>query len=798
MHHDLSRLDSVLGRYPGTEASLIMVLQDVQAEFGFLPCEALEQVAQRLSLPRTRVFSVATFFKAFNLEPQGKTLVQVCAGTACHVRGASLIEDELRRQLELPVDGTTADLRFSLKTVNCVGACGLAPVVITGQTYHADVKPSGVKRLLRRAEQAASEAPGLEPRPVTAPVPRLGSADALLASVAQAQQRRGALRQQVRVCGSTGCLAAGSKQVLGALRQAAADAGLELQAELSQCLEPQQQRLVSFTGCQRRCQEGPLIHVMPGDTLYAGVKPDDAAELVQALQQGVVLERLLGETRRRADHPFYKGQLLLALSTCGRVDPEDLTDYLAVGGFAGLARALVQLSPQQVLEAVERSRLRGRGGAGFATGRKWRTALGAAQRTGRAPYVLCNGDEGDPGAFMDRIIMEGSPFQVIEGMVLGAYALGAREGYIYVRHEYPLAVNRLHCALEQCRAAGLLGPQILGSELSFEIKISRGGGAFVCGESTALMRSIEGKVGEPRAKYVRSAERGLHDAPTVLNNVETWALVPGIVGTADGAERFAAVGTESSSGTKAFSLSGQVLRTGLVEVPMGTTLRQLIFDIGGGMPPGRSFKAVQSGGPSGGCLPAQQLDLPIDFDALAAAGAMMGSGGMIVMDQRTCMVDLARYFVDFLKGESCGKCPPCRLGLGQLSHLLRRITAGHGEAADLDTIEDVAQGMEQTALCGLGTSAPNPVLSTLRYFRAEYEAHLAGRCPAGVCKALIRYEITEACTGCLLCLKPCPTRAISGAKEQRHVIDQQLCTRCGICRSVCNQDAVAVLSGVGP
>jgi NADH:ubiquinone oxidoreductase subunit F (NADH-binding) len=481
------------------------------------------------------------------------------------------------------------------------------------------------------------------------------------------------------------------------------------------------------------------------------------------------------------------------LASCGRIDPEQLDDYLAVGGFAGLARAIRSMTPGDVIDAVEKAGLRGRGGAGFPTARKWRTAVAAAKRTGQAPYVLCNGDEGDPGAFMDRSVMEGAPFQVLEGLILGALAVGAQHGYIYVRHEYPLAVSRLTRAIAICRAAGLLGERILGSDLSFDLRISRGGGAFVCGESTALMRSLEGKVGEPRAKYVRSVERGLHDRPTVLNNVETWALVPGIV--REGPGFLADLGTERSKGTKVFSLVGQVQRTGLVEVPMGTTLRQLVFDVGGGVPTGHAFKAVQTGGPSGGCIPASQLDLPLDFEALTEAGSMMGSGGMIVMDDRTCIVDVARYFVEFLQEESCGKCTPCRLGLPQLSHLLRRVTRGEATAADLARIEDVASGMAGTSLCGLGKSAPNPVLSTLRYFRDEYEAHLRGECPAGVCRALIRYDITERCTGCQLCARSCPTKAITGGKNELHVIDAAACDRCGICRAVCRYDAVQVRSG---
>ena len=792
MQLDLAKVDAILDRYPSDESSLVMVLQDVQTQFHFLPSEALERVADRLDLPRSKVFSVATFYKVFSLSPKGRTVIQVCKGTACHVRGAQLLEDELSRQLRIHVGETTQDGAFTLETVNCVGACAMAPVVIAGGRYHAEVVPSKLRGLVKKASASTAQPPQERAREHS--TPRFASPAELLARSAVLREKLDAIPTKVVVCGGPGCLAAGAREVLDAIHMAAVEANVPVKAEIGACTH--HDTLLSLSGCQGLCQQGPLVHVLPDDVQYVKVKAKDAKAIVEAVSSHTVAEPLLGEARGRADHPFYRGQALRALSTCGQVDPDSLDHYLALDGFAALAKTMAQLEPEQVLDAVDSSGLRGRGGAGFPTGRKWRSAIAAAKASGRPPYVLCNGDEGDPGAFMDRAIMEGSPFQVIEGMILGAYALRAHEGYIYVRAEYPLAVERLERAIRVCTEAGLLGDGILGSGLSFHIRISRGGGAFVCGESTALMRSIEGKVGEPRAKYTRSVERGLHDAPTVLNNVETWALVPGIV--RDGAEAFAALGTKRSKGTKAFSLTGQVRRTGLVEVPMGTTLRQLIFEIGGGVPPGRTFKAVQTGGPSGGCLPESQLDLPVDFDALTDAGSMMGSGGMIVLDDTSCMVDVARYFVRFLLEESCGKCVPCRLGLPQLAFLLTKLTEGNGTLEDIDTIEAIASTMEGNSLCGLGKSAPNPVLSTLRYFRHEYEAHVKGRCPAGVCRALIRYEVTDACTGCLACIKPCPETAITGELETAHLIDQNLCTRCGICRSVCNFDAIRVVSGGEP
>jgi NADH:ubiquinone oxidoreductase subunit F (NADH-binding)/Pyruvate/2-oxoacid:ferredoxin oxidoreductase delta subunit len=536
--------------------------------------------------------------------------------------------------------------------------------------------------------------------------------------------------------------------------------------------------------------------VLPDDILYCQVKRSDVEAIVTRTLAGhEVIEALLyqdpdtGERRKgRDDIVFYNRQTRVALEGCGVVDPESLDDYIARGGYAALAKALTTMTPDEVVDAVDRSGLRGRGGGGYRTGRKWRSCLAAG---GDVRYVICNGDEGDPGAFMDRSIMEGDPFKVIEGMAIGAYALRSAQGYIYVRHEYPLAVERLRKAIDAARGDGLLGDDILGTGFSFDVTISRGGGAFVCGESSALMQSIEGKPGEPRPKYVHSTERGLFDKPTVLNNVETWVTVPPIV--LNGPDWFAAMGTERSRGTKAFSLVGKVKNTGLVEVPMGISLREIIFGVGGGIRDGKAFKAVQTGGPSGGCLPASMLDASVDFDTLTAAQSMMGSGGMIVMDERNCMVDVAKYFIGFLIGESCGKCVPCREGLQQLLVILDGISRGEGKPADLDRIKRLCRVMEAASLCALGRSAVNPVLSTLRHFEDEYAAHIGDhRCPAGVCKALITYSINERCDGCRLCVKPCPANAIHGERKQRHVLDTTACTRCGACEAVCPRDAITV------
>jgi len=586
----------------------------------------------------------------------------------------------------------------------------------------------------------------------------------------------------VRVCVGTGCAAKGANRIYEQFLQAAEESS-SVKVE-TKC-----------TGCHGFCERGPIVVVDPGGILYVGVEEADVEEIWRETVLGDrVVKRLLytdpstEQVCRTAEEiPFYKSQQRIVLAGNGVLDPTRIEDYIAAGGYSALAGAVESMKPEDVLNEVERSGLRGRGGGGFPTARKWRSCRDAR---GRIKYVICNGDEGDPGAFMDRSIMEGNPHCVIEGMIIGAYAIGAKQGYIYVRNEYPLAVTHLTKAVAQAREYGLLGDRILGSKHSFDIRINRGGGAFVCGESTALMASLEGRVGEPRAKYVHTVESGLRERPTDLNNVETWANIPAII--KNGGDWFASVGTENSKGTKVFSLVGKVTNTGLVEVPMGMTLRRIVEEIGGGVRGGKAFKAVQTGGPSGGCIPAEHLDTPVDFDELTRLGSMMGSGGMIVMDEDTCMVNIAQYFIRFLKDESCGKCTPCREGLAQMLDIFDRITRGEGKAGDIDTLTELGALLEGAALCALGKTAAYPVLSTIRYFRDEYEKHIEEqRCPAKVCRGLFIYEINaDACKACGICKKNCPVDAIVGEKKQPHSIVQEKCTKCGTCFDKCPFDAV--------
>jgi NADH-quinone oxidoreductase subunit F len=591
----------------------------------------------------------------------------------------------------------------------------------------------------------------------------------------------------LRVCDGTGCRALGSEIVLAGLREEINRSKLDTPIE------------VIGTGCPGFCECGPLITVYPQRISYQKIKPNDVSEIVsQTLMGGKIIERLLytdpqtgGHIRLEPDLPFYQKQKRLVLDFNGRIDPTKMEDYIALGGYTSLVKALTTMTPEKIIAEVKASGLRGRGGAGFPTGMKWEMCRTNVLKVGLG-YIVCNADEGDPGAFMDRSVIEGNPHSMLEGMLIGAYAMDMHQGFVYIRAEYPLAVENLRIAIRQAEAAGLLGRDILGTGFDFILSVRLGAGAFVCGEESALMASIEGRIGEPRPRPPYPTDSGLWGEPTNINNVETWANIPIIL--AHGGEEYAKIGTGKSKGTKIFSVVGKINNTGLVEVPMGITLREVIYDVGGGIPNGKKFKAAQLGGPSGGCLPAEHLDAPIDYESLTALGAIMGSGGLVVADEDTCMVDFARYFMTFTQQESCGKCVPCRLGTKAMLATLERICDGKGQPGDVEYLLELGEHVKNSSLCGLGQTAPNPVLSTIRYFRDEYEAHIFDKtCPAKVCKGLINYTvIPEKCTGCLVCLRNCTSNAIIGAKQEVHVINPDLCTRCGVCMNVCKFDAILV------
>jgi len=784
---DPGLVDEIIERIGHKQHSAIPLLQAIQTEFRYLPEPVLQRVCESTEITTAQLMGVASFYPQFRHEPAGEHTIRVCQGTACHVAGASLIDQEMRRFLGIAPDhDTDPQRRFTVESVACLGCCTRAPVVqIDERTYG----PLAIDEIAEVLEQVQSVGTNGKGRRAAAGVGR----DAWEGNDAPCE---------IRVGLGSCCVAGGSGRVFEAVENAIAEIGGFAK--------------VKRVGCVGMCHQTPLVEVVAGNghsALYAGVGPDDADAIVRrhvrargwkprlrslvkrgrdlwADQGGNSLAERL--TIHEEDPPvaaFIGPQKTIATEHHGILDPCDIDEYRRHAGFAALRRCLEDCKPEEVIDTIADSGLRGRGGAGFPVAAKWRRVR---QSDGSETFVVANGDEGDPGAFMDRMLMESFPFRILEGLAIAAYAVGAREGVLYIRAEYPLAVERIRDAIQQCERQGFLGKGICGSDFNLSLSVFEGAGAFVCGEETALIASIEGRRGMPRWRPPYPAQRGLEDRPTLVNNVETLANLPWII--RNGPEAFATLGTPRSKGTKVFALAGKIERGGLIEVPMGTTIREIVEDIGGGVKNGGKLKAVQIGGPSGGCIPAALADTPVDFEALTEVGAIMGSGGLVVMDEGDCMVDIARYFLSFTQNQSCGRCTHCRIGTRRMLELLEKLCEGRGKREDLDRIEALAGSVQAGSLCGLGRTAPNPVVTTLRYFREEYEAHLNGECPAGKCAALIGYHVTETCTGCTLCSQHCPADAIPFRPYERHEIDLSLCTRCDICRTTCPEHAIEVMT----
>jgi len=780
---DLTFVEQAVEKIGSGPEKVLELLQAVQGNFGYLPNEALERVCELTQITPASIAGVSSFYNQFRHRPVGRHIIHVCIGTACHVKGADRVYEAFLRHLRIPEgEDTDPQKLFTVEKIACLGCCTLAPAAQIGKVTYGHLSPDTVGTVISdflRYEQD-----------------RASRQQKIRKHWAEESKPRGEIRLGLGSC----CVARGSGKLREALEQALDETGIQL--------------VVKRVGCVGMCHQTPLLEVVLPDNnsfLYARVHPEDAKAIVlrhfEPKQIGwkiknsvsTMLDRILTDktwepvtrysidVRDRPVADFLGKQLHIATDLCGHIDPADLDEYIHNDGFAALQKCVNQLSPDEIISEIEGSGLRGRGGAGFPTYRKW-SAVRNSQSDRK--FVVCNGDEGDPGAFMDRMLMESYPYRIIEGMTIAAYTVGANEGYFYIRAEYPLALERVSQAIEQCQQRGFLGDNILGTDFSLHLKIVAGAGAFVCGEETALMASIEGRRGMPRLRPPYPAESGLWDKPTLINNVETYAVVSWII--RNGFEAFARSGTSSSKGTKVFALAGKVARVGLIEVPMGITLHQIIQDIGGGIAGQLKLKAVQVGGPSGGCVPAELAHIPVDFEALKDVGAMMGSGGLVVLDETDCMVDIARYFLDFTQNQSCGKCTFCRIGTRRMLDILERLCDGQGKKTDIDELEHLAQMVQNTSLCGLGKTAPNPVLSTIKYFRDEYEAHLEKRCPTGKCKALITYSVTDDCIGCSLCAQHCPVDAIEMKPYEKHEIDPEKCIRCGTCKSICPEDAVEV------
>ena len=772
----IARVDAIIDRVGTSRRIIIPLLQALQAEFSYLPSDALQRVYERTEIDRAQMISVSTFYAQFRHIPYGRHIIKVCTGTACHVKGANNVYDAFRRELNMDEETiTTADQQYSIEKIACLGCCALAPVVQIDEKIFGHVQPGRVREVLDEFQQYAQEQ------------------EAQAADEAK-EPPIGEVRLGMENC----CQASGT----AAIYQAVLDASHELGIKVA----------IKPVSCVGACNQVPLIDVaLPDGSIerYPNVKPEEIKEIllhhfkpasrlrrwknallnqIDMFHTDTTWDNILWKSEQERTgtiNTFLSRQKRISTEGYGIISPLDIDEYMAHEGFASLEKAVTTMPRQAVIDTILQSGLRGRGGGGFPTGRKW-SLVAATDKTEK--YVICNGDEGDPGAFMDRILLESYPLRVIEGMIIAGYAVGARKGIFYIRAEYPQAVIRTRKAIELCREKGLLGEKLFGSDFSFDVTIFEGAGAFVCGEETALIASIEGQRGFPRQRPPYPAVEGLFGCPTLINNVETLSQISYII--RHGAEAYRTIGTEKSPGTKVFALAGKVCHGGLIEVPMGTTLNQIIEDIGGGVEGGEKLKAVQTGGPSGGCIPAELCDAPVDFDALTRMGAIMGSGGMVVLSESSCMVDVARYFLSFTCQESCGKCTFCRVGIRRMLDILDRLCTGKGTMEDIDKLEELAISIKQMALCGLGKTAPNPVLSTLKYFRKEYEEHVQGICRTGTCKEMVKLEVTEACVGCTKCAKACPSDAIPYTPYERHHINMEQCVLCGLCIDECSYDAI--------
>jgi NADH:ubiquinone oxidoreductase subunit F (NADH-binding)/NADH:ubiquinone oxidoreductase subunit E/NAD-dependent dihydropyrimidine dehydrogenase PreA subunit len=781
--HIFEEVGRIVAKHGRRIESLIPVLHGIQRAFHYLPEAALRRVCEITDITPARIEGVASFYSQFRFQPAGKHIIRVCTGTACHVKGSLIIYDAFRRELHLN-EGELTDAKglFTLEKVACLGCCTLAPVVRVGDVTYGHVRPEDTGHILKNYLQKAELPAG---------------------TIKKKNHAGGKARGEIRVGLGSCCIASGSAEVRKSLEEVLQEAGIKVD--------------VKQVGCVGVCNQVPLLEIVkPGepDAYYARIKPEEVRDVIlrhfspegfiDKLKADVVhiFDRMLDDEAPKSfqyygadqrDTPlcdFLDPQVNIATENRGLLGPCNFGEYCAAGGFEALKHCFTSMNPQMVVDEIEKSGLRGRGGAGFPTGKKWQLVKA---REGPEKYIICNGDEGDPGAFMDRMLLESYPFRIIEGMLIAAYATGASEGLFYIRAEYPLAVQRVNEALEICRNKGILGNAVMGSSLSFDIHVFEGAGAFVCGEETALIASLEGRRGMPRLRPPYPAIKGFHGKPTLINNTETFSLISWII--RHGAREFSSIGTSGSKGTKVFALVGKIRRGGLIEVPMGISIREIVEVIGGGISGDKKFKAVQIGGPSGGCIPASLAGMQIDFEALSSAGAMMGSGGLIVLDESDCMVDLAHYFLSFTQNQSCGKCTFCRLGTRRLLVLLEKIRSGHGTTEDLSLLEQLSHSVQAGSLCGLGKTAPNPVLTTLKYFREEYIAHLNGRCPAGKCTPLIQYGITEDCIGCTKCSQRCPSGAIAYKPYEVHIVENEKCIKCDICRQICPVGAVIIQSG---